>query len=66
MFLCRDEYFRMKVQWKSVSEEQEMRNSLLRGYRSLIGRFSRLSEKHNQKPRTNRSVDDRVCVFQCV
>lgn len=33
----RDEYFRMKVQWKSVSEEQEMRNSLLRGYRSLIG-----------------------------
>lgn len=27
----------MKVQWKSVSEEQEMRNSLLRGYRSLIG-----------------------------
>ena len=35
----RDEYFRMKVQWKSVSEEQEMRNSLLRGYRSLIGLF---------------------------
>lgn len=35
--VCRDEYFRMKVQWKSVSEEQEMRNSLLRGYRSLIG-----------------------------
>lgn len=35
----RDEYFRMKVQWKSVSEEQEMRNSLLRGYRSLIGQF---------------------------
>ncbi|GAA6105031.1 TBC1 domain family member 17 isoform X1, partial [Tachysurus ichikawai] len=34
-----DEYFRMKVQWKSISEEQEMRNSLLRGYRSLIGQF---------------------------
>ncbi|XP_058876261.1 TBC1 domain family member 17-like isoform X1 [Acipenser ruthenus] len=33
-----DEYFRMKVQWKSVSEEQELRNSLLRGYRSLIDR----------------------------
>uniref|UniRef100_A0A8C3FLG5 TBC1 domain family member 17 n=1 Tax=Chrysemys picta bellii TaxID=8478 RepID=A0A8C3FLG5_CHRPI len=32
-----DEYFRMKLQWKSVSEEQERRNSLLRGYRSLIG-----------------------------
>uniref|UniRef100_A0A674JUV7 TBC1 domain family member 17 n=1 Tax=Terrapene triunguis TaxID=2587831 RepID=A0A674JUV7_9SAUR len=34
---ARDEYFRMKLQWKSVSEEQERRNSLLRGYRSLIG-----------------------------
>ena len=34
---CRDEYFRMKVQWKSVSEGQEMRNSLLKGYRNLIG-----------------------------
>lgn len=33
----RDEYFRMKLQWKSVSPEQERRNSLLRGYRSLIG-----------------------------
>ncbi|XP_074872204.1 TBC1 domain family member 17 isoform X2 [Carettochelys insculpta] len=33
-----DEYFRMKLQWKSVSEEQERRNSLLRGYRSLIER----------------------------
>lgn len=33
----------MKVQWKSVSEEQEMRNSLLRGYRSLIGQFHLLS-----------------------
>lgn len=39
LFVCayRDEYFRMKMQWKSVSEEQEMRNSLLRGYRNLIG-----------------------------
>lgn len=33
----RDEYFRMKLQWKSVSAEQERRNSLLHGYRSLIG-----------------------------
>lgn len=41
--VCRDEYFRMKVQWKSVSEEQEMRNSLLRGYRSLIGQLLSLS-----------------------
>ncbi|KAK2088952.1 hypothetical protein P7K49_034859 [Saguinus oedipus] len=31
-----DEYFRMKLQWKSVSPEQERRNSLLHGYRSLI------------------------------
>uniref|UniRef100_A0A8B9HIT0 TBC1 domain family, member 17 n=1 Tax=Astyanax mexicanus TaxID=7994 RepID=A0A8B9HIT0_ASTMX len=40
-----DEYFRMKVQWKSVSEEQEMRNSLLRGYRSLIELFSFFSRQ---------------------
>uniref|UniRef100_A0A4W4F7R5 Rab-GAP TBC domain-containing protein n=1 Tax=Electrophorus electricus TaxID=8005 RepID=A0A4W4F7R5_ELEEL len=32
-----DEYFRMKLQWKSVSEEQEKRNSRLRDYKSLIG-----------------------------
>ena len=32
-----DEYFRMKLQWKSVSEEQERRNSRLRDNRSLIG-----------------------------
>ncbi|XP_055091726.1 TBC1 domain family member 15 isoform X10 [Symphalangus syndactylus] len=31
-----DEYFRMKLQWKSVSQEQEKRNSRLRDYRSLI------------------------------
>ncbi|XP_072291383.1 TBC1 domain family member 15 [Eucyclogobius newberryi] len=31
-----DEYFRMKLQWKSVSDEQERRNSRLRDYRSLI------------------------------
>ncbi|KAL7982599.1 hypothetical protein Chor_010197, partial [Crotalus horridus] len=31
-----DEYFRMKLQWKSVSEEQEKRNTRLRDYRSLI------------------------------
>lgn len=29
----------MKLQWKSVSEEQEKRNSRLRDYRSLIGKF---------------------------
>ncbi|KAA0705741.1 TBC1 domain family member 17 [Triplophysa tibetana] len=39
-----DEYFRMKVQWKSVSEEQEMRNSLFRGHRSLIGYVQGMSD----------------------
>ncbi|CAB1457465.1 unnamed protein product [Pleuronectes platessa] len=42
-----DEYFRMKVQWKSVTEEQEMRNSLLRGYRSLIERDVSRTDRHN-------------------
>ncbi|XP_029913158.1 TBC1 domain family member 17 [Myripristis murdjan] len=42
-----DEYFRMKVQWKSVSEEQEMRNSLLRGYRSLIERDVNRTDRQN-------------------
>ncbi|XP_071187830.1 TBC1 domain family member 15-like [Salvelinus alpinus] len=31
-----DEYFRMKLQWKSVSEEQEKHNSMFRDHRSLI------------------------------
>uniref|UniRef100_A0A672ZH35 TBC1 domain family member 15 n=1 Tax=Sphaeramia orbicularis TaxID=375764 RepID=A0A672ZH35_9TELE len=42
-----DEYFRMKVQWKSISEEQEMRNSLLRGYRNLIERDVSRTDRHN-------------------
>ncbi|KAM9780156.1 TBC1 domain family member 17 [Neosynchiropus ocellatus] len=42
-----DEYFRMKVQWKSVSEEQEMRNTLLRGYRNLIERDVNRTDRHN-------------------
>ncbi|MCI4384752.1 hypothetical protein PGIGA_G00042320 [Pangasianodon gigas] len=42
-----DEYFRMKVQWKSISEEQEMRNSLLRGYRSLIERDVNRTDRQN-------------------
>lgn len=48
-FLClladRDEYFRMKLQWKSVSEEQERRNSRLRDYRSLIGEAETTKEE---------------------
>ncbi|KAM9753994.1 TBC1 domain family member 15 [Menidia menidia] len=43
-----DEYFRMKLQWKSVSEEQERRNSRLREYRSLI------EKDVNRTDRTNR------------
>ncbi|XP_008327394.1 TBC1 domain family member 17 [Cynoglossus semilaevis] len=41
-----DEYFRMKVQWRSISEEQEMRNSLLRGYRNLIERDVSRTDRH--------------------
>ncbi|CAL8376238.1 unnamed protein product [Arctogadus glacialis] len=43
-----DEYFRMKLQWKSVSEEQERRNSKLRDNRSLI------EKDVNRTDRTNR------------
>nr|XP_037852739.1 TBC1 domain family member 15 isoform X4 [Chlorocebus sabaeus] len=39
-----DEYFRMKLQWKSVSQEQEKRNSRLRDYRSLIGYVQGMSD----------------------
>ncbi|CAL8304181.1 unnamed protein product [Merluccius merluccius] len=42
-----DEYFKMKVQWKSVSEAQEMRNSLLKGYRNLIERDVNRTDRHN-------------------
>ncbi|XP_073458302.1 TBC1 domain family member 17 isoform X2 [Aquarana catesbeiana] len=42
-----DEYFRMKLQWKSVSEDQERRNSLLRGYRSLIERDVSRTDRNN-------------------
>ncbi|XP_007542420.1 TBC1 domain family member 15 [Poecilia formosa] len=43
-----DEYFRMKLQWKSISEEQERRNSRLRDYKSLI------EKDVNRTDRTNR------------
>ncbi|XP_068097463.1 TBC1 domain family member 17 isoform X2 [Hyperolius riggenbachi] len=43
-----DEYFRMKLQWKSVSEDQERRNSLLRGYRSLIERDVSRTDRNNK------------------
>ncbi|KAJ4918452.1 hypothetical protein JOQ06_027615, partial [Pogonophryne albipinna] len=43
-----DEYFRMKLQWKSVSEQQERRNSKLRDCRSLI------EKDVNRTDRTNR------------
>ncbi|XP_058530291.1 TBC1 domain family member 17 isoform X2 [Ochotona princeps] len=43
-----DEYFRMKLQWKSVSPEQERRNSLLHGYRSLIERDVSRTDRTNK------------------
>ncbi|KAG8439694.1 hypothetical protein GDO86_005750 [Hymenochirus boettgeri] len=43
-----DEYFRMKLQWKSVSEEQEQRNSRLRDYRSLIEKDVNRTDRTNK------------------
>uniref|UniRef100_A0A8C1IE91 TBC1 domain family member 15 n=1 Tax=Cyprinus carpio TaxID=7962 RepID=A0A8C1IE91_CYPCA len=43
-----DEYFRMKLQWKSVSEEQEKRNSRLRDYRSLIEKDVNRTDRNNK------------------
>uniref|UniRef100_A0A8C9U6H6 TBC1 domain family member 15 n=1 Tax=Scleropages formosus TaxID=113540 RepID=A0A8C9U6H6_SCLFO len=43
-----DEYFRMKLQWKSVSEEQERRNSRLRDYRSLIEKDVNRTDRTNK------------------
>uniref|UniRef100_V9KEN0 TBC1 domain family member 15 n=1 Tax=Callorhinchus milii TaxID=7868 RepID=V9KEN0_CALMI len=43
-----DEYFRMKLQWKSVTEDQESRNSLLRAYRSLIERDVSRTDRCNK------------------
>ncbi|XP_030632166.1 TBC1 domain family member 15-like isoform X1 [Chanos chanos] len=42
-----DEYFRMKLQWKSVSEEQEKRNSRLRDNRSLIEKDVNRTDRTN-------------------
>ncbi|XP_072127621.1 TBC1 domain family member 17 isoform X1 [Mobula birostris] len=43
-----DEYFRMKLQWKSVTEDQERRNSLLRAYKSLIERDVSRTDRNNK------------------
>ncbi|KTG01105.1 hypothetical protein cypCar_00024679 [Cyprinus carpio] len=43
-----DEYFRMKLQWKSVSEDQEKRNSRLRDYRSLIEKDVNRTDRNNK------------------
>ncbi|XP_042323781.1 TBC1 domain family member 15 [Sceloporus undulatus] len=43
-----DEYFRMKLQWKSVSEEQEKRNYRLRDYRSLIEKDVNRTDRTNK------------------
>ncbi|KAG5261837.1 hypothetical protein AALO_G00289120 [Alosa alosa] len=42
-----DEYFRMKLQWKSVSEEQEKRNTKLRDHRSLIEKDVNRTDRTN-------------------
>ncbi|KAM9807828.1 TBC1 domain family member 15 [Neosynchiropus ocellatus] len=42
-----DEYFQMKLQWKSVSEEQERRNSRLRDYKSLIEKDVNRTDRTN-------------------
>ena len=34
---CRDDYFRMKLQWKSISADQEKRFSMIRDRKGLIG-----------------------------
>eukprot|EP00061_Rhincodon_typus_P016253 g44364.t1 len=43
-----DEYFRMKLQWKSVTEDQERRNSQLRAYKSLIERDVSRTDRSNK------------------
>uniref|UniRef100_A0A8C8SDA5 TBC1 domain family member 15 n=1 Tax=Pelusios castaneus TaxID=367368 RepID=A0A8C8SDA5_9SAUR len=43
-----DEYFRMKLQWKSVSDEQEKRNSRLRDYRNLIEKDVNRTDRTNK------------------
>ncbi|XP_060779773.1 TBC1 domain family member 15 isoform X2 [Neoarius graeffei] len=43
-----DEYFRMKLQWKSVSEEQEKRNTRLRDYKSLIEKDVNRTDRNNK------------------
>ncbi|XP_069760155.1 TBC1 domain family member 15 [Narcine bancroftii] len=42
-----EEYFRMKLQWKSISEEQEKRNTRLRDYRSLIEKDVNRTDRTN-------------------
>ncbi|XP_039617852.1 TBC1 domain family member 15 [Polypterus senegalus] len=42
-----DEYFRMKLQWKSISEEQEKRNSRLRDYKNLIEKDVNRTDRTN-------------------
>uniref|UniRef100_A0A4W3GGI5 TBC1 domain family member 15 n=1 Tax=Callorhinchus milii TaxID=7868 RepID=A0A4W3GGI5_CALMI len=42
-----DEYFRMKLQWKSVSEEQEQRNTRLKEYKSLIEKDVNRTDRTN-------------------
>jgi len=43
LYVCSDDYFRMKLQWKSIDADQELRFSDLRDRRSLIGMFAFVS-----------------------
>uniref|UniRef100_A0A8C3FNJ3 TBC1 domain family member 15 n=1 Tax=Chrysemys picta bellii TaxID=8478 RepID=A0A8C3FNJ3_CHRPI len=43
-----DEYFKMKLQWKSVTDEQEKRNSRLRDYKSLIEKDVNRTDRTNK------------------
>ena len=52
--VCSDDYFRMKLQWKSIDADQESRFSDLRERRSLIGTSVRLSVRLS------------VCPFVCL
>lgn len=46
-FVISDDYFRMKLQWKTISGEQEKRFTLLRERKGLIGQCNKILCKVN-------------------
>ncbi len=44
MFISED-YFRMKLQWKTINDEQKIKFSLMKERESLIGKLTYLSSK---------------------